>query len=300
MYAVWAAWHFPWDDAGRALGDANWWYLGLAVLATVVSVVLRGWEWHLLLSPAAPNRWSSAVRATLVGAAVGNISISVAGEGVRLKFLRDHDGVPTGIGVAAIVWSRVLQGVVGVAGMVIAPFFLEFPGNLQKVHLGAGIVLAIGMLLYLGRRSLPLGRLLPPFARHPVRVMRRIRREGPQIPFAMFLALLYWIAQWTAYHLVLLSSGVHAGLSASAAALVIANLAWLVRFTPGNIGVMQGSIALALLPFGVPAPVAVVAALVLQAVQFLPLLPIAILAVGFHRFMALIRTRGRAPSEQPA
>jgi uncharacterized membrane protein YbhN (UPF0104 family) len=55
-------------------------------------------------------------------------------------------------------------------------------------------------------------------------------------------------------------------------ALVAANVGGALRLTPGNVGVFQGSLMLALAPFHVPADAAFAAGLVLQAVQTLPVL----------------------------
>ncbi len=298
-YAGWALWRFPWGDAGAALGHANWGFLAVAVVATVLSVLARGWEWHLLLLPAAENRLWTAERASLLGAAVGNVSVSVAGEGARVKYIADRDGVPPGLATAAVVWSRFLQMAAGLALVVVVPYFTDIPARMQAAHTVASVLLAAGLCLYLFRSRIPSGLPVPAFVRRPLDAMRTIHREGPKIPAALALACVHWAMQYAAYHLVLLSSGIDAGFAATFAAVVIANVAWLLRFTPGNIGVMQGSIALALLPFGVDPARAVVASLILQAVQLLPLIPIAALAVGLHHFTAVFGGTQEA-HEQPA
>jgi uncharacterized membrane protein YbhN (UPF0104 family) len=81
----------------------------------------------------------------------------------------------------------------------------------------------------------------------------------------------------------------------SLAALVMANVAGIFRLTPGNFGVMQGSIILGMGAFEIPAANALAAGLALQAVQVIPILAIGIAIVGARGFRRLaIRRMGIA------
>jgi uncharacterized membrane protein YbhN (UPF0104 family) len=102
------------------------------------------------------------------------------------------------------------------------------------------------------------------------------RLVGPTL-----FALLNWAAQWAVFHLALLAVHAPATPAASFTAVVVANIAGLARLTPGNVGVLQASMAGALLPFGIHADLAVAAGLALQAIQTLPVLLLAILLVGW-------------------
>ncbi|MEO6058327.1 MAG: hypothetical protein ABIQ49_16000, partial [Gemmatimonadales bacterium] len=74
-------------------------------------------------------------------------------------------------------------------------------------------------------------------------------------------------------------------------ALVLANVGGILRLTPGNVGVLQGAVVLALAPLGVEAARAVAAGLALQAVHVLPVLVIGIALVGRHGLRELGRRR---------
>ncbi len=298
-YAVYAVWHFPWTQTGAALAQADWWLLALAAAAHIGSTALRAAEWHVLLEPAATSRWWTALQASLLGAAIATLSLAVAGEGARVKYIGDADGVPAGIAAAGIAWSRFLQLVAGIGMVVLVPVALPLPRRAEQVHVGAAILLAAGIGAYIFFSRVNHGICLPDFCRRPVDLMKRIPSEGGRIPLALGLALGHWTLQWAAYHLVFLAAGVHVGLAGAFTAVVVSNVAWLFRFTPANVGVMQGSIALALLPFGVDPARAVVSGIVLQAVQVVPLVAVTGLVVGGHRFTSIFSRRD-APSEQPA
>jgi uncharacterized membrane protein YbhN (UPF0104 family) len=78
---------FPWEDTLATLVNANYWVLGAALVINLSSLVAKGWAWHLLLKPVAPNRWRTAQEANLVGAAVNNVSIAVGGEAARIHYI---------------------------------------------------------------------------------------------------------------------------------------------------------------------------------------------------------------------
>jgi hypothetical protein len=78
-------------------------------------------------------------------------------------------------------------------------------------------------------------------------------------------------------------------LSISLSALVAANAAGLLRLTPGNFGVLQGSLILTMEQFGVPVASALAAGLALQAVQVLPVLAIGIGLAGLTGMGQVLR-----------
>jgi uncharacterized membrane protein YbhN (UPF0104 family) len=71
----------------------------------------------------------------------------------------------------------------------------------------------------------------------------------------------------------------------------MANVAGILRLTPGNIGVMQGSIILGMGVFEIPAANALAAGLALQAVQVIPILAIGIAIAGVRGFRRLATRR---------
>jgi uncharacterized membrane protein YbhN (UPF0104 family) len=95
------------------------------------------------------------------------------------------------------------------------------------------------------------------------------------------LALANWMGQWATYHLTLAATGIPASAAASFTATLASNIGGALRLTPGNVGITQASIALALLPFDVNPAEAVAASVILQALQILPVLGLASLLVGW-------------------
>src|SRR2546430_574488 len=78
---------FPWRVTFAALLGANPWLLAVALAANLSSLVAKGWGWHLVLKPVAPHSWRDAQEANLVGAAVTDPSLAVAGEAARVHVI---------------------------------------------------------------------------------------------------------------------------------------------------------------------------------------------------------------------
>src|SRR5207302_2041115 len=48
---------FPWRTTVQTLEMVNTTLLAAALVINLVSPLAKGWAWHLLLAPIAPNRW---------------------------------------------------------------------------------------------------------------------------------------------------------------------------------------------------------------------------------------------------
>jgi uncharacterized membrane protein YbhN (UPF0104 family) len=88
----------------------------------------------------------------------------------------------------------------------------------------------------------------------------------------LLLVALTWALQLVSYHLTALALGLPIALAGSLVALVAVNAGISVSVTPGNVGVVQLVYASTAHALGLPLHDAVGVALVLQAVQTLPVL----------------------------
>jgi uncharacterized membrane protein YbhN (UPF0104 family) len=284
---------FPWGHMLQAIGDADWLLLALAAMVNLASLVAKGWAWHLLLKPAAPHRWRTALRATFVGAAVNSVSISVSGEAARLQALVARDPVPFGAAVNSVVWSRVVEAMalvlfLGVALLALPP--MPFTKGLDFA------VWALILLALVGWRCGVWPRLV---ARLPERWRARIdlpkaQAGRSQVGAPLALSTLNWVAQWLTYHWVIMATHVSTSLTVSGAALLMANIGGILRITPGNVGVLQASLVVGMLAFGIPSDQALAAGLVLQAVQTLPVLAIGVGLAGVGGFRRIFAKRAGA------
>src|SRR2546425_1017509 len=116
---------FPWQVTFAALLDAVRWLLAIALAVTLSSLVAKGWGWPLILRTVAPHSWRVAQEANLVGAAVNDLSVAVAGEAARVHWIAQRGGVPAGAAVSSVVWAG------GAGGLALALFLVMAPGGLR-------------------------------------------------------------------------------------------------------------------------------------------------------------------------
>jgi len=292
--AVFALVRFPWLPTFSLLGRANPVILWAALVVNLSSLLFKGWSWHLLLRRVAPSRWRIAQEANLVGAAVNNISVSVVGEAARIQYVVTRDFLPWGTAFASVVWARAVEAIALGAFLVAASAWLHLPRFLHGVQIGVGLVLVLAIAALAWGRKFPWRRIIPERARGLARTLAEIGGPG-RLVLPVLLGMANWGAQWATYHLCLLALRLPVTPEASFTALLVTNLSTVFRVAPGNVGVTQAAMALALLPFGIRAHEAVAGALALQGIQILPVLALGALLVGLRPFVSLIRQTETKP-----
>lgn len=278
----------PWQHTATMLEEVDAGLLTTALLINLLSPLAKGWAWHLLLKPVAPNRWWVAEEANLIGTAVNSLAAGVAGEAVRVSMIMQRDAVPLRPAVLSVAWSRAVEGLGLALFLVLAPFALHLSRTLRGLQIGAGVALVAVLALSRFRGWETLIARLPAALRGGAAELAAMSWGGRLIgPTA--LALLSWAAEWATYHLTLRAVHIPASYAASFTALIAVNLGGVVRITPANVGVMQAAMVGALLPFGIAADQAVAGGLALQAIEVFPILALALAVAGWtglRRLMA--------------
>ena len=275
---------FPWSQAMDTLVAANWMVLAGAAVINIVSLMAKAGAWHVLLRRLAPVRASTAQVATFLGAAVSSISVSMSGEAARAQTAGMRDGVPFRLAATSLVASRVVEALGLIVFLAIALILLPPWRGARALGLSLAAVAVIAIVCY---------HLVPRRRWHPT-ILSLAAFESGGLAGPVVLAALSWVAQWITYHWSIVATHTAITPAASLAALVMANIAGILRLTPGNIGVMQGSIILGLGAFQIPAANALAAGLALQAVQVIPILAIGVAIVGAPGFRHLATRRAGA------
>jgi uncharacterized membrane protein YbhN (UPF0104 family) len=277
---------FPWAATMNALGDADPMLLAGAGLVNIASLMGKGTVWHLLLRRLGASRHGTAQSATFVGAAVNAIAVSVSGEAARAQMVHDRDAVPYSVAAASLVATRVVEALGLLVFLAIALALVEPWHGARLMALGfGGTAAALVICLH-----------LVPRARWHRLVSGLAPATGAGWAIPVTLAALTWLAQWLAYHWSIQAAHAAITPAASLAALVLANIAGILRLTPGNVGVMQGSILLGMHAFKVPAAAGLAGGLALQAVQVIPILVIAAGIVGTDGLRRFVKQRAGADS----
>src|SRR3989454_10923214 len=129
-----------------ALFAAAPWLRAGALVVNLSSLAAKGWAWHLILKPVAAHSWRAAQEANLVGSAVNDLSVAVAGEAARVHLIAREAGVPVGVAVSSVVWTRGAEALALAVFLVMAPSVLELEPWLRGGHGGVGLPLGVVLL----------------------------------------------------------------------------------------------------------------------------------------------------------
>jgi len=279
---------FPWEETGGALLDTDFLLLTVALLVNLNSLIAKGWAWQLLLRPVAPIGWWGAQRATLTGTALTYLSTGVVGEAARARSIVRYDGTPWQTAVTSIIVLRLVEGIGFAIFVVLVALAIDLPPALRVVQIVAAATIVAGWVALRFRGWGRWTARLPSRLRHWAELLGGMVTPR-QLPAPVALAVANWVIQWATYALTFRATHIDVPAAGSMAAVLAANVAGLVAVTPGNVGVFQASIVVGLLPFGVPLQRGILAGLVLQAIQVLPVLGLAVAMMGLRGLRQLRR-----------
>jgi uncharacterized protein (TIRG00374 family) len=284
LFATKVNWHVIW----AGMKSASLPMLVVASLVNIASIVVKGIRWWIFLRPIGVTSVWLALRATFAGAGLNNVFVANGGEAARVVFVSRSAHVPSAKVVATLALERLFELVGYVVMLALAATLLDLPPNLERVKpfAIAALVLMIALLVWLVRRpdagamvEGPLvlgwrGRLKAQWA-HFAHTIATVS-SGPRFLAALLLSVGAWALQVVTYQLTARAAHFPMTTVATIAALLLVNLGFLFRFTPGNVGLFQAAYAAAAVAFGLDKEQAIAVAFLIQAQQILPVTAIGV------------------------
>jgi glycosyltransferase 2 family protein len=272
-------WHGP--DLGpveRAFRYVRWEWVAAAVLLNLFSVVVRSEAWRTVIKQAVlpPPGHRAVFSAFCVGLLANAALPGRVGELARVAVLTRHlPRRPPGAWatIAGTVFAhRLFDFVVAVPLVLYVLYTAKIPDwavPALAVVSGVGVGLLLASMLLARREHKPITESLS-LTRRLLRMARSglavLRRPGPAFE-ALVLQVLAWGAQLLAVYTSFLAFNIDVSFTAAALVLVMMNVAMAFPFWPGNVGLVQAAVALALLPYGVSYGRGVLFGIGLQAIE---------------------------------
>jgi uncharacterized protein (TIRG00374 family) len=270
-----------WATAWAAIRTASLPVLLIATLANFITLGAKALTWWIFLRAVGVPSLSLAVKATVAGAGLNNILVANSGDAARVVFVTRASNASSAAVLAALALERLFDLIGYIALMAGAAFLLPMPHEVERWRFAAvgvllGIIALFGVLLkrspaivvatvypstLFGRVRSYLDRFIG-----SVRNILTLKR----ISLAMLLSLVNWAAQIACYHLVAVAVHFPISVVGSVTTLITANVGFLVRATPGNVGVFQVVYGVTAQALGLDKAAAVAVALLLQLIQNLP------------------------------
>lgn len=282
------------DDVWASLSDAEWIWIVPALALTYLTLLIRAVRWrHLFLEPERVSTWESA-KAVNVGLFFNNILPSRAGEVPRMFALGRRTGISKVEIGGTIVVERCLDVLTLAVAALIAWPFLPDDSWVQALcvicaAIVAGFVVGTIAVAVFRQRARALFeailRRLPFVSDERATAVTASLARGAHIvanPRRLALALMLSAAVWVVATLSVfaLFPAFDIPLSTASAVLVIVatSLALTVPSTSGGLGVYEAAVQSSLVAVSVSASTALSFALVLHAINFVPICLTGVLA----------------------
>ncbi|MEP7064679.1 MAG: lysylphosphatidylglycerol synthase transmembrane domain-containing protein [Gemmatimonadota bacterium] len=285
----------PWTPVLATLSHASATLLVLALCFHWLALTGKAGIWWTFLEPLGGPRFTTVARGTLMGATLNSLFVGSSGEAGRVLLMSRLTGIPS----ASVLATVVLERAVDLCGFLslLACAALLFPTP-RAAGLGACAVLSIVAACALARRlrggrtmervsgSSPSHSLAARGRQYVLHVFASTRDIATtrRVSIAVALTLLDWCSELVSYSLVARAADFPIGVPGSLLALLAVNVGFLVRVTPGNVGVFELVYATVAHSLGLPYDRALAVALMLHLVQDVPT---ALLGLSFGvRFFA--------------
>jgi uncharacterized protein (TIRG00374 family) len=275
-----------WRDVWATAAGASWWWLIAAALVNLTTPAVRGARWWIFLRAAGSRSFVLAVHAAYVGSGLNNLLPASGGDAARALLVARRSMIPSATALATLAVDRVIEiatylGLLLAAPLVVAvPAIVRWSETMAALLLGVIVLAGVAAAYLTARRhrstqgTVRHGRLRAHFARFVAGIVE-LPTPRRVIPAAA-LSLVAWGLQAITYHFAALATGLEVSFAASVVAMLAVNLTFLFPLTPGNVGVFQAMYALTMGTFGISSNAAIATALLLQALQILPMTALAL------------------------
>lgn len=288
---VWVLHDIKLSEMAEEIRNMRWWWVAAAAVADILVYVVQGWRWSILLEPVSRIPMLQSVRAIYVGLYANEVLPLRTGEVIR-SYLQSRWGhLPFSVVLSSIAIERIFDGIWLVLYLAVVMQFVELPKQVRDG--GFVLILTVGLL------AATLGFIVA-FQAKAKELVRRWKWGSTAEVFIEDLQkmggsrsfFLSWVASLP--HLLMMAVPIFCVLMASnfqgftiwdaIVINVIVRLGTVVPSAPGNLGVYQGLIVLALKFYGVDEGAAKRFSVLVWGIVTLPLLIAGFVALSVTGF----------------
>lgn len=293
-----------WPEFWSHLRAASLPMLCLALVANYVACAARTALWWRFLSAIGIQSLALAARAMIVGMALHCVVVGNAGEAGRVLLVMRRTGASAAAVTATVVLERLAVSTGFVAVLVAAGILLPLPEDLARWRVPGMLMLCVGalVLIRLARESdvgqAHAGNLSQGAFRRGMQVFRSSVRQaasGSRASVIVGLTAINWIGQLITFHCTAKAVGLPISVGGSVIAMLAVTASGSVRATPGNAGVTQLAYVAIAEMLGLSPQAALGVALLLQAIQTVPVAVAALFVMSDLAAVHPARTRTRRP-----
>jgi uncharacterized protein (TIRG00374 family) len=271
----------PWVPALATMRHASPALLALALCFHFLALSGKAGIWWTFLKPIGGPRLTTVARGTLMGATLNSLFVGSSGEAGRVVLMSRLTGLPS----ASILATVVLERAVDLCGFLtmLAWAAILYPVPRAFAAIATGLVCVVGALVLVYRyrsragvaavRTENASRSLLSRTKQYVQLVLHSARgiaTPRNLSITIGLTLVDWCSELVSYSLVARAAHFPIGVRGSLLVLLAVNVGFVVRVTPGNVGVFELVYASVAHSLGYPTDVAIGVALLLHLIQDVP------------------------------
>lgn len=288
---VWVLHDVHLSEMWTEIQQMHWGWVALAAIADIMVYVAQGWRWSILLQPIAAIPVARSVRAIYVGLYANEVLPFRSGEIIRCYLQSRWGHLPFSVVLSSIAIERIFDGIWLVLYLSVVVQFVDLPRRIRDG--GYALILLVAILAGILGFIIAFQKKAKELAAHwRWGDKARIFIEDLQAMGGSRSFFQSWLASLP--HLLSMTLPIYCTLQAyglrdltlwdAAVINVIVRLGTVVPGAPGNLGVYQGLIVLALVLLGIKEDVAKRFSVVIWIIVTLPLLIAGLVALSVTGF----------------
>jgi uncharacterized protein (TIRG00374 family) len=282
---VWALHGYDFSQLKLDLLSVKWGWVLLAVVLELAVYVLQAWRWLTLLSPVERMGLWETSQAIYIGLFASDVLPLRPGEIIRCYLLALWGEIPVSLTITSAAIERVLDGIWMVAAFWIAASVMTMPRALVDFErvLAVGVLVLSILFLYILFRKTHAHSLLSgwKWGQKFLHVLDQIHQMGNwrSLAAAFGITCIYWFVQILPIWALFRAYDMDLSFGSASVVLIIKAIGTIIPAAPGNLGVFQSVVKLALSLFSVESSVASGLSVLIWAALTIPPLIVGFVAV---------------------
>jgi glycosyltransferase 2 family protein len=282
---LWALRGYDFSQIQAAILSVRWGWVLVAVLLELAAYVVQAWRWLTLLRPIERMGLWETAHAIFIGLFASNVLPLRPGELIRCYLLAVWGAIPISLTLTSAVIERVLDGIFLVASFFICAWFVNMPRALidfvQVLAVGVAAFAALFLYILFHKKHAHSFLSSQTWGKKFLQVLDQVHQMGNRrtLSEAFGITFLYWLLQAISVWALLRSYEMDLSVVQASVVMLIKSIGTSIPSAPGNLGVFQSVVRMALTLFNVEPSVAVELSVLMWAAMTLPLLIVGFIAV---------------------
>jgi len=282
---VWALRGYDFSQIREQILSVRWGWVLVAVLFDLAVYVVQAWRWRTLLLPIERMGLWETAHAIFIGLFASNVLPLRPGELIRCYLLAVWGQIPISLTLTSAAIERVLDGIFLVASFWICAWLMNMPRALidfvQVLAVGVAAVAALFLYILFHKQHAHSFLSSRTWGKKFLHVLDQVHQMGNRrtLAEAFGITFLYWLLQALSVWAILLAYDMDLSAWQASVVMLIKSIGTSIPSAPGNLGVFQSVVRMALTLFNVEPSVAVELSVLMWAAMTLPLLIVGFIAV---------------------